>query len=95
MTCRSTVPEAIGAGDDLSLTIEDVLQPCSASGTCQHHAVWQCDRPLARRPCSRANVSYPMAAWSPLPVPNTCLPGAGFRDTDPATLSALAKVDDA
>lgn len=91
-----TVPEAIKAGDDLSLTIEDVINPGSASGTYSITLFGNVTAPSPVAPFPQANVSYPNGSVVAFAGTEYVFAGGrGFGVPTPAALSALAKVDDA
>jgi hypothetical protein len=91
-----TVPEAIKAGDDLSLTIEDVINPGSASATYSITLFGNVTAPSPVAPFPQANVSYPNGSVVSFAGTEYVFAGGrGFGIPTPATLSALAKVDDA
>jgi hypothetical protein len=91
-----TVPHAINAGDDLSLTIEDVINPSSASAGYSITLLGDVTGPAPVAPFPQANVSYPSSAVVNFGGTDYVFAGGRpFGIASPAGLSALARVDNA
>ena len=91
-----TVPEGISSGDQLSLTIEDVINPSSASATYDITLLGSVTGSSAVAPFPRANVAYPNGAIVEFSGTDYVFAGGhAFGVATTANLAALERVDHA
>jgi hypothetical protein len=91
-----TVPANIGAGDLLTLTVEDVINPSSASSAYSITLLGSITSPSPVVSFPRAVVTYPNGAIVSFSGSNYVLAGGrAFKVPSPSALSALEKVDHA